>query len=252
MVLLEINNLSVSYGRTTALSNVSLRVGDGEIVAVLGSNGAGKSTLLRAVLGAVRPQSGSIRFAGRDITDRPPHARVGQGIVLVPEARRILITLTVEENLWVGAHLGRDHAAIRREIEAIYERFPNLGARRSMAASCLSGGEQQMLAIGRALLTKPKLMMLDEPSLGLSPLVVSKLFDLIRELNGGGLSILLVEQNTGKALAAADNATVLELGRVVMQGKPQILASDPRLQEAYLGLATDDAGVASILALAAQ
>ncbi|UJX43709.1 ABC transporter ATP-binding protein [Xanthobacter sp. YC-JY1] len=235
MALLEVSGLSVSYGRVAALSDVSLTVNEGEVVTVLGANGAGKSTLLKAILGAVPAKAGGIAFAEADITRLPPHRRMGAGLVLVPEGRRILITLTVEENLRLGAHMRRDTAAVEREMAAIYDRFPNLAERRHMAASCLSGGEQQMLAIGRAMMAKPRLMMLDEPSLGLSPLFVSKLFDLIRELNTGGLSVLLVEQNTGKALKAAHSATVLELGRVAMAGAPDVLAADPRLQDAYLG-----------------
>ncbi|WP_198018900.1 ABC transporter ATP-binding protein [Azorhizobium doebereinerae] len=236
--MLDVSALQVQYGRVTALSGVDLRVGEGEVVTVLGANGAGKSTLLRAILGAVPVRAGGITFDGVDLTRQPPHARIKAGVVLVPEGRRILISLSVEENLLLGAHMRTDSRAIRAEIDAIYQRFPNLGERRHMLASCLSGGEQQMLAIGRAMLAKPRLMMLDEPSLGLSPLFVSKLFDLIRELNRGGLSVLLVEQNTGKALGVAHHATVLELGRVVMAGDPKALAADPRLQEAYLGEGT--------------
>ena len=235
MALLEVSGLCVAYGRVAALSEVSLTVNEGEVVTVLGANGAGKSTLLKAILGAVPAKAGGITFADADITRLPPHRRMAAGVVLVPEGRRILITLTVEENLKLGAHMRRDTAAVEREMAAIYDRFPNLAERRHMAASCLSGGEQQMLAIGRAMMAKPRLMMLDEPSLGLSPLFVSKLFDLIRELNSDGLSVLLVEQNTGKALKAAHSATVLELGRVAMAGAPEVLAADPRLQDAYLG-----------------
>jgi len=235
VALLEVASLSVSFGRVAALKSVDLTVGEGEIVTVLGANGAGKSTLLRAVLGAVAVQRGGITFGDADITREPVHRRMARGIVLVPEGRRILISLTVEENLLLGAHLRGDTAAVRREVAAIYDRFPNLAERRHIAASCLSGGEQQMLAIGRAMLAKPRLIMLDEPSLGLSPLFVAKLFDLIRELNGQGLSVLLVEQNTAKALAVAHRATVLELGRVVTAGAAADIAADPRLQQAYLG-----------------
>ncbi len=235
MTLLSVSDLSVAYGRVTALDNVSLSVRAGEIATVLGANGAGKSTLLRTIVGAEKPAAGAIRFDGQDVTANPVHRRLAQGIVLVPEGRRILISLTIEENLLVGAHLRRDSDGIRRDIAAIYERFPNLATRRHMAASCLSGGEQQMLAIGRAMVARPRLMMLDEPSLGLSPLFVARLFDLIRELNRDGLTILLVEQNTAKALSVAHHATVIELGRVVMAGDPKVLQADPRLQEAYLG-----------------
>ncbi len=235
MALLEVSDLSVQYGRVTALEKVSLTVRDGEIVTVLGANGAGKSTLLKAILGAVPARGGGVTFDGADITARPTHERIARGLSLAPEGRRILISLSIEENLLLGAHMRRDAAAVHREMDAIYARFPNLAERRHMLASCLSGGEQQMLAIGRAMMAKPRLLLLDEPSLGLSPLFVQKLFELIRELNADGLAILLVEQNTGKALGVAHHATVLELGRVVMAGEPAALAADPRLREAYLG-----------------
>ena len=233
--LLEVANLAVSYGRVNALRDVTLRVEEGQIVAVLGANGAGKSTLLLSIVGAVKPASGDIYFMGEPVTAWPTHRRVGAGIVLVPEGRQILISMTIEENLLLGAHMRKDTQVVRREIEAIYDRFPNLATRKDHLASCLSGGEQQMLAVGRAMLAKPKLMMMDEPSLGLSPLFISRLFDLIREFNRDGLSILLIEQNTGKALSVAHHAVVLELGRVALEGEPSKLAQDPRLQEAYLG-----------------
>jgi branched-chain amino acid transport system ATP-binding protein len=235
MTLLSIEALSVNYGRVRAVRDVSFSVADGQITTVLGANGAGKTTLLAAIMGSVRHGGGAIRFAGRDIGRDPVHARLKSGVALVPEGRRILISLTIEENLLLGAHLRRDPDGVKRDIAAIYERFPNLAERRHMEASCLSGGEQQMLAIGRAMMAKPRLMMLDEPSLGLSPLFVNHLFALIRELNRDGLTILLVEQNTGKALGVAHRAVVMELGRVVMAGDPATLAADPRLREAYLG-----------------
>jgi len=224
MALLELGNLSVRYGRVQALQNVSLRIEQNEIHTVLGANGAGKSTLLRALLGVTPLQSGQVLFDGEDISKLSVTQRVDRGLVLVPEGRRILISLSVEENLLLGAHLRAEQRHVRDEIDLIYQRFPNLKERRSMAASCLSGGEQQMLAIG-----------LDEPSLGLSPLFVTRIFDLMRELNMGGLAILLVEQNAGKALALAHQASVLELGKVTMAGDPTSLAADPRLREAYLG-----------------
>jgi branched-chain amino acid transport system ATP-binding protein len=235
MALLELRNLSVRYGRVQALQGVSLAIEAHEIHTVLGANGAGKSTLLRALLGVTPLQSGQILFDGEDISKLSVTQRVDRGLVLVPEGRRILISLSVEENLLLGAHLRPDQRQARDEVDAIYQRFPNLKERRNMAASCLSGGEQQMLAIGRAMMARPKLMMLDEPSLGLSPLFVTRIFDLMRELNSGGLGILLVEQNAGKALALAHRASVLELGKVTMAGDPTQLAADPRLREAYLG-----------------
>lgn len=232
-MLLEARDLHVSYGRTHALQGMDLHIEAGEIVTVLGANGAGKSSLLKALQGVVRPAKGEVRFKDEAITGRSAAWRVGQGLVLVPEGRQIFVSISVHDNLLMGAYTRRDDT--RREIEAIYERFPNLAQRRDMPASVLSGGEQQMLAISRALLAKPALMMLDEPSLGLSPLLVKTLFDLIRELHREGLAILLVEQNTHMALATAHRAYVLELGRLVLQGKAQELASDPRMAAAYLG-----------------
>ncbi len=232
-MLLEASDLHVSYGRTQALKGVSLHVEAGEIVTVLGANGAGKSSLLKALQGMVKPAAGDVRFKGESITGRSAAWRVGQGLVMVPEGRQIFVSISVHDNLLMGAYTRRDDPS--REIEAIYERFPNLAQRRDMPASVLSGGEQQMLAIGRALLARPALMMLDEPSLGLSPLLVKTLFDLIRDLHREGLAILLVEQNTHMALATAHRAYVLELGRLVLQGDAQALASDPRMAAAYLG-----------------
>ncbi|AWB25673.1 ABC transporter ATP-binding protein [Methylobacterium currus] len=239
-ILLDIAGLSVAYGHVTALQDLSLAVPEGGIVALLGANGAGKTSLLKAVAGVVRPRSGRVVFDGRDITAAGVPARLADGLVLVPEGRRILVSLTIEENLLVGAHLRRDPDGVRRDIAAIYERFPNLGRRRHMAASCLSGGEQQMLAVGRAMIARPRLLMLDEPSLGLSPLFIEHLFALIRALNRDGITILLVEQNTAQALAVAHTAAVLELGRIVMAGDPAQLAGDPRLAEAYLGRAAGE------------
>ena len=234
-MLLEIEDLGVRYGRVHAVRGMSLSVAKGEIVAVLGANGAGKSSLLKAVFGLVPAASGRIRVAGADVTAWPAARRLAQGIALVPEGRRILVGLTVEENLLMGGYARRDAAALRAEIREIYERFPNLGARRHLPAAVLSGGEQQMLAISRGLLARPRLMMLDEPSLGLSPLLVRELFLLLRKLNADGLALLLVEQNTTMALAVAARAYVMELGRVVMHGRPSELAADSRLRTAYLG-----------------
>jgi branched-chain amino acid transport system ATP-binding protein len=233
-MLLEVAALDVRYGRNQAVKAMDLTVDEGEIVTVLGANGAGKSSLLKALAGAERPAGGRITFDGQDITQWSAPRRVRTGIVLVPEGRQILISLTVHENLLMGAY-GRDDGDVERNCEAIYERFPNLRERRDMYASVLSGGEQQMLAISRGLLARPKLMMLDEPSLGLSPILVKQLFGLIGDLNDDGLTILLVEQNTHMALGAADRGYVLELGRVVMAGTPDALRRDERLQEAYLG-----------------
>ncbi|GAN87057.1 ABC transporter ATP-binding protein [Komagataeibacter intermedius] len=235
MTLLDVSGLCVRYGRIEALHDVGLQVREGEIATVLGANGAGKSTLLRTVLGAVRPDAGEITFAQQAITTLSIMQRVACGIVLVPEGRRIAISMTIEENLLLGAHRRSDRQVVRMEIDNLYDRFPNLAARRHGLAAGLSGGEQQMLAIGRAMLARPRLLMLDEPSLGLSPLFVQRLFDLIVEINRNGTTILLVEQNTAQALRVATCATVLELGRVVMSGDAATLTNHPYLQAAYLG-----------------
>ena len=236
MVQLELHDLDVRYGRVHALRGVSMRLGEGEAVAVLGANGAGKSSLLRVILGLVRLSGGSVVFDGHNIVSEPTSARVRRGLVLVPEGRRIVMSLTVHENLLMGAYPRRDSEAVAAEMGEMYERFPNLAARRHQPASVLSGGEQQMLAIGRGLLGCPKVLMLDEPSLGLSPRLTTEVFALIGELNRGrGIGILLVEQNTHKALDLAERAYVLELGRKVMEGRPADLRDDPSLRDAYLG-----------------
>ena len=232
-MLLEVVGLDLRYGRNRAVKNVDLSVDQGEIVTVLGANGAGKSSLLKAIAGAETPAGGRILFGGEDISGWPAPRRVRAGIVLVPEGRQILISLTVHENLLMGAYC-RDDGEIESDCEAIYQRFPNLRERRDLYASVLSGGEQQMLAISRGLLARPKLMMLDEPSLGLSPILVNQLFALIGDLNGDGLTILLVEQNTHMALQTAHRGYVLELGKVVIEGTAEEIRGS-ELQEAYLG-----------------
>jgi branched-chain amino acid transport system ATP-binding protein len=233
-VLLEVRQLDVRYGRNHAVKGLSLDVAADELVTVLGSNGAGKSSLLRAIQGLVPVSGGSVRFDGQDITQLTPSERLRRGLVLVPEGRQIVLNLSVHENLQMGAYC-RSDAGVAGDIDAIYQRFPNLAARRRNSASVLSGGEQQMLAIGRALLAKPKLMMLDEPSLGLSPLLVDRLFDLIVGLRDEGLAILLVEQNTHMALEVASRGLVMELGNVVLQAGVDLLRDDARLAGAYLG-----------------
>jgi branched-chain amino acid transport system ATP-binding protein len=235
---LEVNDLHVRYGRVHAVRGVSLAVEEGEVVAVLGANGAGKSSLLKALMGLEPAAEGRITLDGADITHWPTSGRVRQHLALVPEGRRIVTSLTVHENLLMGAFVRKDTRAVDAEIADIYARFPNLAARRDALASVLSGGEQQMLAIGRGLLSAPKLLMLDEPSLGLSPRLTNEVFALIGELNRSrGLAILLVEQNTHKALELANRAYVLELGRKVMEGLPSDLRDDPSLRDAYLGRA---------------
>lgn len=238
-MLLEVDHIDVRFGRIHAVNGVSINLQQGEIVAVLGANGAGKSSLLRGLLGLERA-TGSIIFDGREVTAEPPHARIRSGLVMVPEGRRIVIGLTVHENLLMGAFNRRDTQAVRATIDELYQRFPNLAARRDHPASVLSGGEQQMLAIGRAMLAAPKLMMLDEPSLGLSPRLSNEVFDLIAQLNRErGLTILLVEQNTNQALRLATRGYVLELGRVVLQGSPAEILSNGALRDAYLGKELD-------------
>ena len=235
---LEVRDLHVRYGRVHAVRDMSLYIDEGEVVAVLGANGAGKSSLLKALMGLEPAAGGTVMLDGADITRWPVNRRVRQRLVLVPEGRRIVTSLTVHENLLMGAFARKDMRAVDAEIADIYQRFPNLAARRHAQALVLSGGEQQMLAIGRGLLANPKLMMLDEPSLGLSPRLTNEVFALIGELNRSrGLAILLVEQNTHKALELANRAYVLELGRKVMAGAPSELRNDPSLRDAYLGRA---------------
>ena len=233
-MLLDVKGLDVRYGRTHAVKGVDLNVAEGEIVTVLGANGAGKTSLLRALQGAVRPASGTISLDGKELSAASPAARVASGMMLVPEGRQIFVSMTVHENLQMGVYL-RSDSDVARDLDAVYDRFPNLAERRDMKASVLSGGEQQMLAIGRALVGRPRLIMLDEPSLGLSPLFVSRLFDLIVELNKTGISILLVEQNTTMALDVATRGYVLELGKVVIEDSAAALSTNTALTEAYLG-----------------
>jgi branched-chain amino acid transport system ATP-binding protein len=233
-MLLNIEEIDVRYGRNHAVKDVSLNIADGEIVTVLGANGAGKSSLLKAIQGTVKSTNGSIIFKGENINRWSAPKRVQSGLVMVPEGRQIFISMTVEENLLMGAY-SRKNVDVTNEIETIFERFPNLKERRNMSAAVLSGGEQQMLAISRALLARPTVIMLDEPSLGLSPILVKQLFELIKEINSEGLSILLVEQNTHMALQYADRGYVLELGNIVASGTPADLLADEKLAKAYLG-----------------
>ena len=235
-MLLDVRDLHVRYGRVHAVRGVSLHVQEGEIVTVLGANGAGKSSFLRAVLGIERIAEGDIFFNGSELTALSAARRVESGLVLVPEGRRIIKSLTVHENLLMGAFNRRNKNEIRRDADDLYARFPNLGARRDSPAWVLSGGEQQMLALSRGLLARPKLVMLDEPSLGLSPRLTDEVFAHIAELNRTrGLAMLLVEQNTHRALAIAHRAYVFTLGRVVSSGSPQEISAGGKLIDAYLG-----------------
>ncbi|RKP44432.1 ABC transporter ATP-binding protein [Pararobbsia silviterrae] len=233
--LLEIKDLAVSYGAIHALKQVSLHVKRNEIVTIIGGNGAGKSTLMRALSG-IEKSSGTIAFDGRDLTGMPAHKRVGLGIAHVPEGRQIFPDQTVFENLMLGAYLRREPAAVlASDIEASFQMFPRLRERRDQYAGTLSGGEQQMLAICRALMSKPKILMLDEPSLGLAPLIVAEIFQIIQSLKARGMTILLVEQMANQALAISDRAYVLEVGHIVIEGTGSALLTSDRVREAYLG-----------------
>ena len=232
--MLNVENIEVRYGAIHALKNVSISVGESEIVTVVGSNGAGKSSLLRAIAGTTKVSKGSIFYKKQRVNSLSAPSRVKSGLTLVPEGRQIFVSMTVEENLLLGAH-SRTGSEVKKSIESIFDRFSNLAERRNQLASVLSGGEQQMLAIGRAMVAKPRLMMLDEPSLGLSPILVSQLFELIKELHSQGISILIVEQNTKLALKTAQRGYILELGSVRQEGTVDELAADKILAEAYLG-----------------
>ncbi len=234
--LLHIENIHVSYGSIDALKNVSLDIEEGEIVTVLGANGAGKSTLLRCISGLVPLHQGNIFLFDKPLKNSPPYDIVQYGISHSPEGRKVFSTLTVEENLNLGAYVRRKHAAeIRQGKERIFELFPILKKRRRQLSGTLSGGEQQMLAMGRALMSNPRVLLLDEPSLGLSPLIVKHVFDIIREINSQGVSILLVEQNARKALGVANRGYVLETGKISISGTSTELKNNQKVQEAYLG-----------------
>jgi len=233
--MLELEDLRAGYGNIEALHGISLSVGEGEIVTLIGANGAGKTTTLMTISGCVRARTGSIRFRGRDISGLPPHEIVALGLIQSPEGRKIFPRLTVAENLEMGAFTRRDPDGIAADQNRVFELFPILGERRRQPGGTLSGGEQQMLAIARALMARPKLLLLDEPSLGLAPLVVSRIFEVIRELNREGATILLVEQNAQMALKAAHRGYVLETGTIAMADAADKLLADPRVRSAYLG-----------------
>ena len=231
--ILEIHDLKVSYGGIEAVKGVTLTVPEGKIVTLIGANGAGKSTILKTVSGIVRPKTGRILYNGEDITGKSPDKIVKAGIVLVPEGRHVFPNLTVKENLKIGAYLRRDD--LSADFATVYGLFPRLKEREWQLAGTLSGGEQQMLAVGRALMSKPKLIMMDEPSLGLAPLLVQSIFGIIREINRRGITVLLNEQNANMALQTADKAYVLETGRLTMEGTGAELLADESVKEAYLG-----------------
>ena len=235
MSLLKVTDLHVNYGGIDALRGISFEVEEGEIVTLIGANGAGKSTTLRTICGLVRSSSGRIVYDGRDITSQSTQRIVSEGIALVPEGRRVFDNLTVKENLQIGAYLRKDKNSIEYDIEHVYTLFPRLKERNWQKAGTLSGGEQQMLAVGRAMMTRPRILMMDEPSLGLAPLIVKDIFSIIRQLNETGMTILLIEQNANAALRCAHHAYVLETGRITMSGTGEELLADKRVQDAYLG-----------------
>lgn len=235
MSMLKITDLQVYYGVIQAIKGISFEVEQGEVIALIGANGAGKTTILQTVTGLIRSKAGMIEFEGQDITKIPGHKIVSLGMAHVPEGRRVFADLTVLENLKLGAYTRTDKQEIAESLEKIYKRFPRLEERKNQLAGTLSGREQQMLAMGRALMSKPKIILMDEPSMGLSPIFVSEIFDIIREISSSGTTVLLVEQNAKKALSIADRAYVLETGSIVLEGKASDLMNDDSVKKAYLG-----------------
>ncbi|GAA1365003.1 MULTISPECIES: ABC transporter ATP-binding protein [Catellatospora] len=236
-MLLEIDDITLHYGRIQALHGISLHVNEGEVVALIGANGAGKSTIMRAISGLRAVSSGAIRFNGEDISKVRADLRVARGICQAPEGRGVFPGMTVQENLEMGAYIRRDSAAIAQDMERVFGLFPRLLERRKQAGGTLSGGEQQMLAVGRALMARPKLLLLDEPSMGLAPMIIQQIFTIITEINQQGTTVLLVEQNAQQALSRAHRAYVLETGNIVKEGTGADLLHDPAVKAAYLGVA---------------
>ncbi len=235
MAMLEIKDLEVCYGVIRAIKGISFEVNQGEVIALIGANGAGKTTILHTITGLIPAKSGSIMFEEKDLLKTPPHKIVGMGMAHVPEGRRVFQNLSVLENLKLGAYTRKDKAEISESLKMVYERFPRLEERKNQVAGTLSGGEQQMLAMGRALMSKPRIILMDEPSMGLSPLLVSEIFDIIRVISESGTTVLLVEQNAKKALSIADRAYVLETGNIKLSGKASDLINDESVRKAYLG-----------------
>ena len=235
MAMLEVKDLQVYYGVIQALKGISFHVNQGEVIALIGANGAGKTTTLQTLTGILSPKSGSIVFEGKDLTRTPAHKIVEMGMAHVPEGRRVFADMSVYENLLLGAYTRKDKAEIAESLASVYKRFPRLEERKGQRAGTLSGGEQQMLAMGRALMSRPRIILMDEPSMGLSPIFVNEIFDIIREVSESGTTVLLVEQNAKKALSIADRAYVLETGSITMDGKAEDLLNDEDVQKAYLG-----------------
>ena len=233
--MLRVEDINVYYSAIHAIKGISLDVPDGEIVALIGSNGAGKSTTLRTISGLMKPKTGRIMYDGEDITGVPAHKIVGKGLCQVPEGRHVFANMTVMENLELGAYLRNDKEGIAKDLEAVFEKFPRLLERKDQISGTLSGGEQQMLAMARALMSRPKLLLLDEHSMGLAPLLVKEIFNIIKEINASGTTVLLVEQNANMALSIADKAYVLETGRITLSGTAAELASSEEVRKAYLG-----------------
>jgi len=235
MSMLEIKDLEVYYGMIQAIKGVSFDVNEGEVIALIGANGAGKTTILHTITGLINAQKGSVWFEGKDITKLPAHKIVSMGMAHVPEGRRVFANLTVLQNLKMGAYTRKDKTEIEQTLDSIYKRFPRLMERQNQLAGTLSGGEQQMLAMGRALMSHPKIILMDEPSMGLSPIFVNEIFDIIKSVSASGTTVLLVEQNAKKALSIADRAYVLETGKIVLSGKASDLLNNDSIKKAYLG-----------------
>ena len=235
MAMLEVKDLQVSYGMIQAIKGVSFEVNQGEVIALIGANGAGKTTILHTVTGLLAPKAGSIIFEGQDITKVPAHKIVSMGMAHVPEGRRVFAQLSVYDNLKMGAYTRTDKNEIEESLEMVYKRFPRLEERKNQMAGTLSGGEQQMLAMGRALMSKPKIILMDEPSMGLSPIFVNEIFNIIQDVSASGTTVLLVEQNAKKALSIADRAYVLETGNIALEGDAKVLMNDDSIKKAYLG-----------------
>lgn len=235
MAMLEVKDLEVYYGMIQAIKGISFEVNKGEVIALIGANGAGKTTTLHTITGLLSPKKGSVMFEGKDITKIPAHKIVSMGMAHVPEGRRVFADLSVYENLKLGAYTRKDKENLNKDLESIYERFPRLAERKNQSAGTLSGGEQQMLAMGRALMSKPSIILMDEPSMGLSPILVNEIFDIIESISKSGTTVLLVEQNAKKALSIADRAYVIETGKIVTSGKASELLEDDSIKKAYLG-----------------
>ncbi len=235
MAMLEIKDLEVYYGMIQAIKGISFEVNEGEVIALIGANGAGKTTTLHTISGLIAPKKGTIVFEGKEITKMPAHKIVSCGMAHVPEGRRVFASLSVLQNLKLGAYTRSSKEEIEESLEMVYARFPRLKERKNQLAGTLSGGEQQMLAMGRALMSKPRIILMDEPSMGLSPIFVNEIFDIIRQVSAGGTTVLLVEQNAKKALSIADRGYVLETGKIVLTGKAEELLDDESVKKAYLG-----------------